>query len=156
MNEPHRGYIELHSMYTFDSNTDLQFGYHPNALESFALSDGHSLPIPYYVASFPEPTRISHYEQVNQAKESSWAPGVPCIWREHGVWEWDEKSQSPLPLRETYFTKDPRTGEAFEWYKDCWYPFLRKFQERIAGNSETRKGWMTFAAGIPNEVCVHA
>lgn len=139
-------------MYTFDSNTDLQLGYHANALESFALSDGYSLPIPYYVPSFPEPTRISRYEMVNQAKERAWAKGQPCIWREHGVWEWDDKSQRPLPLRETYFTRNPQTGEAFEWYKDCWYPFLKKFQARIAGDSKIRQEWMTFAAGIPNEV----
>lgn len=155
MNEPHRGYLELHSMYTFDSNTDLHFGYHANALESFALSDGYSLPIPYYVASFPEPTRISHYVQVNQARERAWAAGIPCIWREHGVWDWDEKLQRPLALRETYFNRDPRTGETFEWYKDCWYPFLRKFQQRIVGDSSMRKDWMTFAAGIPNEVSVN-
>lgn len=152
MNEPHRGYLELHSMYTFDSNTDLQLGYHANALESFALSDGYSLSIPYYVPSFPEPTRISRYEMVNQAGARAWANDKPCIWREHGVWEWDEKSQRPLPLRESYFQRDPRTGEAFEWYKDCWYPFLQKFQSRVAGDSQTRQSWMTFAAGIPNEV----
>lgn len=154
MNEPHRGYIELYSMYSFDSNTDLQLGYHANALESFALSDGYSLSIPYYVPSFPEPTRISRYEIVNQAKERAWADGKPCIWREHGVWDWDEKSQRPVPLRESYFHSNPRTGEPFEWYHDCWFPFLKKFQERVAGDSERRRSWMTFAAGIPNEVQV--
>ena len=152
MNEPHRGYLELHSMYTFDPKTDLQLGYHPNALESFALGDGYPQRIPYYVPSFPKPTRISKRVIVNSKRERAWQKGSPCIWREHGVWEWDEKAGKPVPLQQTYFSKDPRTGEAFDWYKDAWYPFLKTFRNRVGNGKETRKAWMTFAGGIPNEV----
>jgi hypothetical protein len=139
-------------MYTFDANTDLQLGYHSNALESMALGDGHSLEIPYYIPSFPQPTKIARYELVNKAKERAWAKDKPCIWREHGVWEWDEKSQRPVPLRQSYFSNNPQTGQPIDWYRDCWYPFLQKFQTRVAGDSSRRQAWMTFAAGIPNEV----
>lgn len=152
MNEPHRGYLELHSLYTFDSNTDLQLGFHANALESFALADGYSLSIPYYVPTFPQPTKIAHYEQVNISHDRAWEDDRPCIWREHGVWEWDKKSKGPMALRQSYFQHNPLTGKDFEWYKDAWFPFLKRFQDRTSGESARRQKWMCFAAGIPNEV----
>lgn len=34
MNEPHRGYIELHSPYAFNDKTDLAIGYFPTAVQS--------------------------------------------------------------------------------------------------------------------------
>ena len=152
MNEPHRGYLELHSMYAFDSNTDLQLGYHTSALQSFALGDGHSQIVPFYKASFPQPTAVSHYEKINQEGERAWVTGQPCIWRDHGVWTWDDKTKTAIPLRQTYFESDPITGKRFNWYKDAWFPFLKAFRARIAGKNPKRSSWMTFAAGIPNEV----
>lgn len=154
MNEPHRGYIQLHDMYSFDPNTDLQLGYHASAIESFALGDGYEQLIPYYKPSFPHPTTISHYVLANPEKERAWNDDAKCIWREHGVWEWDEKHQKPAVLRQTYFEKDPRTGEPFEWYKECWYPFVKKFSARVRKGANARRKWMTFAAGIPNEVSI--
>lgn len=151
MNEPHRGYLELHGIFTFDSNTDLQLGYHASALQSFAIGDGYPQRIPYYVPTFPEPTRVSHYKTVNTNRSRAWRKGKSCIWREHNVWDWNEKSQKAVALQHRYFEKDPRTGETFEWYKDAWWPFLKKFRERIVNGREARRKWMTFAAGIPNE-----
>lgn len=34
MNEPHRGYVELLSPYSWDFNTDLAIGYFPSAVQS--------------------------------------------------------------------------------------------------------------------------
>lgn len=156
MNEPHRGYLELHSLYTFDPNTDLQLGYHPSALQSFAIGDGYPQTIPYYKPSFPQPTTISHYVTVNETKVRAWSPENRCIWREHGVWDWNHKKQVAVPLRHHYFEEDPRTGGPYEWYRDAWIPFLKKFSARVRsetrGDSSSRREWMTFAAGIPNEV----
>lgn len=152
MNEPHRGYLELHDIFTFDSNTDLQLGYHASALQSFAIGDGYPQQIPYYVPTFPEPTCVSHYATVNASRTRAWKPGHACIWREHDVWDWNERSKKPVALRHGYFEKDPRTGQKFEWYRDAWWPFLKRFRERIVRGRGLRKRWMTFAAGIPNEV----
>lgn len=152
MNEPHRGYLELHSMYSFDPNTDLQLGFHTSALESFAIGDGYPQLIPYYIPTFPQPTKVSHHVMVNEERHRAWQPDKPCIWREHGVWQWDEKAGKAIPLRLNYFDKDPRTGKPFEWYKDAWYPFIKRFRQAVVKNKDARRTWMTFAAGIPNEV----
>ena len=152
MNEPHRGYLELHGIFTFDSNTDLQLGYHASALQSFAIGDGYPQSIPYYVPTFPEPTKVSHYKLVNTSRSRAWQKDKPCIWREHNVWDWNTKSDKPVALQQRYFEKDPRTGEMFDWYNDAWWPFLKRFRERVVDRREARRNWMTFAAGIPNEV----
>lgn len=135
----------------FDAHASLT-GYHTSAIQSFVLGDGYSLKIPYWKPSFPHPTEISHYVTVNEAGERAWEDGRPCIWREHGVWEWDSKGQKPLVMRQSYFERDPRTGRRIEWYNDCWYPFLKRFRERIVAGKKERLEWFTFAAGIPNEV----
>lgn len=142
----------MHDIFTFDSNTDLQLGYHASALESFAIGDGYSLRVPYYVPTFPEPTRISHFALVNASHARAWKKGAGCIWREHDVWDWNKRSGQPVALRQRYFEKDPRTGKKYEWYRDAWWPFLKKFRKRIVSGSKARSKWMTFAAGIPNEV----
>ena len=152
MNEPHRGYIELHNMYAFDPNTDLQFGYHPSAVQSFALGDGFPQVVPYYKPSFPHPTAISHHVLLNEKRERAWEEGKSCIWRDHGVWEWDRKAKKPVVLRQTFFERDPRTGEKYDWYRNAWIPFLVKFRQRMVNGSSRRGQWMIFAAGIPNEV----
>ena len=152
MNEPHRGYLELHNMYTFDPKTDLHFGFHASAIQSFALGDGYPQSIPYYKPAFPHPTAVSHFIYVNEKSERAWEEGKACIWREHGVWEWDKKAQKPIVLRQTYFERDPRTNAKYDWYRDAWIPFLFKFRKRMMNGSDRRKNWMTFAAGIPNEV----
>lgn len=79
MNEPHRGYIELLSPYSWDFNTDLAIGYFPSAVQSYvirpfwrwatwsdatccrwALGTGHPVFIPHYIPSFPV-TAVSHH-----------------------------------------------------------------------------------------------
>lgn len=152
MNEPHRGYLELHSLYAFDANTDLQLGYHATAIQSFAIGDGYAQRIPYYVQSFPQPTKVSHHELVNQEGHRAWLKDRQCIWRQHGVWEWDNVKNAPVVMRQTYFERNPETGKPFEWYTDAWYPFVRRFAHAVTKGREQRRHWMTFAAGIPNEV----
>ena len=38
MNEPHRGYVELHSPYAWDFKTDLAIGFFPSAAQSCVTS----------------------------------------------------------------------------------------------------------------------
>ena len=152
MNEPHRGYLENQSIYSFDEKTDLQIGFHPSPLQSFALGDGYAQNVPFYVKSWPRPTKISHKVRVNTSGIRAWTEGIPCIWREHGVWEWNERKQNATVLCQDYFKRFPKTGEPFEWYKDAWYPFVRKFARAISKGRAQRQHWMTFAGSIPNEV----
>lgn len=53
-----------------------------------------------------------------------------CIWRAHGVWEWDRTRGSPQVLRNDYFTHDPQTGKEVEWYRDFYAPLAARFAKR--------------------------
>ncbi|KAF8750382.1 Cellulase (glycosyl hydrolase family 5) [Rhizoctonia solani] len=135
MNEPHRGYVSIPSLHSFDYNTDLHLHDTPNALQSFALGAGHAVRIPHYVRSWPWPTRIGKHVLRNQEGVKAWRENGPtqgkCIWEMHGVWGWDIKKSEPVPLREGYFKKNPDTGEDVEWHADFFYPFVRRWSARV-------------------------
>lgn len=141
MNEPHRGYIDLYSFHHWCYETDLHIGHYPSALQGFALSDGHVQDIPFYVKSWPFPSRMSHKTRVDPKKSVWIAPrefpntrkSSGCIWREHGVWEWDAQKNKPIVLQADYFSVDPRPGQGrrkIEFYQDLYAPFLHAFSER--------------------------
>lgn len=143
MNEPHRGYINLHSWNRWKYETDLHIGHFPSPLQGVALGAGHAVEVPFYVKSWPVPSRIAHYSTVNLSGHSAWAqdPAFPstrtssgCLWEEHGVWAWDETKRAPVVLQGDYFHVDARPGRQrrpIEWYRDFYAPFALRFDERI-------------------------
>lgn len=148
MNEPHRGYINLFSFDTWDPYVDLLFGHVPSPLQSMALGDGRSMKVPFYDRSFPEPTSLKRYDLIRPPASGCWRDG--CIWRRHGVWEWDEVKKRAIVMRRGYFERLPGRGETrIDYFRDCWWPFLREFGEAI---QEVRKDWWLVAGAIPNEV----
>ncbi|KAK0534056.1 hypothetical protein OC842_002757 [Tilletia horrida] len=104
MNEPHRGFINLHSFDEWDYDTDLHIGFFPSFLQSVALGEGHAQLVPFYVKSFPFPTTLSHYSLLEPPPPSPtnpplWRQNGPtrgqCLWRMHDVWAWDEGRVQP-------------------------------------------------------------
>ncbi|KAM0749528.1 glycoside hydrolase [Meredithblackwellia eburnea MCA 4105] len=154
MNEPHRGYIELHSPFSWDFNTDLAIGYFPSAVQGWALGSGHSIVIDHYVPRFPV-TGISHQVLLSPPQgRRAWKEGVQCVWEEHGVWGWDAKRGEgkmgqPVLLKHEYFSKT-RDGKDVEWYRDFYWPFCQKFGDRIG---RANSSWRTMVGPIPNEFC---
>ncbi|KAK8029525.1 hypothetical protein PG993_010816 [Apiospora rasikravindrae] len=64
-----------------------------------------------------------------------------CLWLSHGVWSWDEQNKAPVIHQNDYFERNHRPGregQALEWYRDCWTPFLLKFSERVSRNNPSR------------------
>ncbi|AKP28092.1 Glycosyl hydrolase family 35 domain protein [Leptospira interrogans serovar Manilae] len=57
-----------------------------------------------------------------------WERGHQCIWRNHGVWDYDPNG-APMMLKPEYFYK--KNGRKYEFYSDFMYPFIKKFKERI-------------------------
>ncbi|KAI5460858.1 glycoside hydrolase superfamily [Mariannaea sp. PMI_226] len=164
MNEPHRGLINLHNFHGWNYETDLHIGHYPTLAQSLALGSGYAQHVKFYVKSWPWPTRVSHKSFVDPKGRSawlsvdsnaSWEEGKhdmgECVWRAHGVWQWDEKKQVAVVPDETYFDVDHRPGREgtpIEWYRDFYGPFLEKFTERVSRKS-TRQ--MNFVEPIPNE-----
>ncbi|EIW79596.1 glycoside hydrolase family 5 protein [Coniophora puteana RWD-64-598 SS2] len=157
MNEPHRGYIDLPSLHAFDYNTDLHLSHVPSAFQSFLLGAGHPTPVSIWTRSFPMPTRKTSSAILNPHGRSAWRADGPtrgrCVWEAHGVWGWDKVKDEGVVLRESYFKKDPRTGEGVEWYEGFYYPFVRVWAERMRRAGMVGRGKVLVAEPIPNEFC---
>lgn len=148
MNEPHRGYINLHSFHQWNFMTDLHIGHYPSAIQGLALAQGYPQRVPFYVKSWPVPSRMSHLSYVDPKGHTAWLARAEntafpstrttdgCIWREHGVWDWDEDKNKPVVLQAHYFDWDPRAGQEerrVEWYRDFYAPFIQKMEARYVG-----------------------
>ncbi|KAL8276134.1 hypothetical protein RQP46_011465 [Phenoliferia psychrophenolica] len=154
MNEPHRGYVELHSPYGWDLTKDLAIGFFPTPAQSWALGAGHPVLIDHYVPSFPVTAKSHAVLLTPPGGRRAWKDGVECVWEEHGVWAWDAKrgrGGEPVVLKAEYFRKHPVTGKDVEWYRDFYWPFCAKFGDRIG---KANPAWNTFVGPIPNELCV--
>ncbi|KAI0356759.1 glycoside hydrolase [Trametes cingulata] len=155
MNEPHRGYVELQSMHAFDYNTDLHLGHVPTAFQSFMLGAGHPTAVGHWTRSFPMPTRLTSHRVINTAGQKAWRDDGPtqgkCLWEMHGVWGWDQKKDEGVVLRENYFKRDPQTGRDIDWYTDFYYPFVKRWAERVRAVAGEEK--IVFTEPIPNEFC---
>ncbi|RHX89458.1 glycoside hydrolase family 5 protein [Leptospira stimsonii] len=57
-----------------------------------------------------------------------WKRGHQCIWRNHGVWDYDPNG-APMLLKPDYFYK--KNGRKYEFYSDFMQPFIKKFKERV-------------------------
>ncbi|KAH0831249.1 glycoside hydrolase family 5 protein [Lanmaoa asiatica] len=155
MNEPHRGYIDLPSLHKFNYNTDLHLSHVPSAFQSFTLGSGYPTLVSHWTRSFPMPTRMTSRGVLNSDKRSAWRLDGPtqgkCVWEMHGVWGWDKTKSEGVVLRENYFAKHPVSGRKVDWYTDFYYPFLKRWSERV--HSVVSKEKMLFVEPIPNEFC---
>ncbi|KAF8885813.1 glycoside hydrolase family 5 protein [Infundibulicybe gibba] len=170
MNEPHRGYIDLQSLHSFDYNTDLHLSHIPSAFQSFQLGAGHPTMVDIWTRSFPMPTRKTGSILLNAGGRKAWREDGPtngqCVWQTHGVWGWCESKNAAVVLRENYFNRNPATGEKV-WHGNLPFdhltrdidrlvhrfllPFLHKWAERVRGVSPPHK--VSFVEPIPNEFC---
>lgn len=164
MNEPDRGLINLHNFHGWNYNTDLHIGFFPSLIQSLALGSGYPQQVPYYVKSWPWPTRQSHQTLVDPKGRAAWLTGSGtdavadrprgmgrCVWRAHGVWDWDEQKSCPVVLKRDYFDHDHRPGREahkIEWYRDCYAPFVLKFTERVSGRFQKH---LSFVEPLPNQ-----
>ncbi|KAL7270824.1 hypothetical protein RUND412_006461 [Rhizina undulata] len=152
MNEPHPGYIGCPSLHYFNENTDLHLGYMPNALQSMALAAGIPTSVPYFSRSWPHPSRRTRNDLLNATRTPAWLPRRKDIWLEEGVFVFQDDDKVALgPQGESYFTKNPVTGEKIDFENDFYVPFLKSFRKAITeavkgGNAGT---W-TFVEPVPN------
>lgn len=154
INEPHRGYVGLSDWHAWCYETDLHIGHFPSALQSLALGSGYRQNIPFYVKSWPWPTRRTHYSTVDPLGKSAWLSDAgmkQCVWRAHGAWQWDERKKQPVVLADDFFARDPRPDmgkRRIEWYRDCYAPFIQKFIQRLR---QRHRHILCFLEPIPNE-----
>ncbi|KAF9457906.1 glycoside hydrolase [Collybia nuda] len=155
LNEPHRGYINVESLHSFDYNINLHLAYMPSAFQSFQLGAGYPTEVDVWTRSFPMPTSRTSQILLNKHGRKAWREDGPsegkCIWAMHDVWGWDKTKDMGVVLRENYFINNPATGKKVDWYTDFYYPFLHKWASRVRNASSPDK--IVFVEAIPNEFC---
>ncbi|KAI9498937.1 glycoside hydrolase superfamily [Zychaea mexicana] len=147
MNEPHPGYIGLDTLKAFDPIVNLIFGDSPTPLQCFALGEGVPQKVGVYIKSWPFPTKKSHMRVINENKRSAWLSGTSCIWRQHGVWDINNKGK-PILKNSSYFSKDPKTGNKVDFYRDFYVPFVNKYAQAI---QKVNPDWFCFVEPLANE-----
>ena len=65
------------------------------------------------------------------------------------MWRWSDQKKTAIALQEDYFTKD-RQGKKIEFYRDFYFPFVRKWEEVIA---KRQPGKFRMVEAVPNEFC---
>lgn len=120
----------------------------PNFIQSVALGDGHSQLIDVYTPIWPIPSFRFHWRRLSPSVRA-WKTGHECIWKEHGIWTWDEKKQVPRVLRPKHFNLDPVTQKPYDFYSQALYPFVRRFASRVQRKIPHA---MIMVGPIPNEV----
>ncbi|CAH7668794.1 family 5 glycoside hydrolase [Phakopsora pachyrhizi] len=148
MNEPHRGFIDLHSPYRWNPITDLHLQDCPSFLQSVALADGHPQRVDIYKRFWPTPS-IKTGKRLFRPRRRAWKDSMDCIWKEHGVWEWDEVKGEARMLKKDYFKVDPKTGQKFDFYERSLFEFVCKFSERV---QKLRPDWLISFGPVPNEL----
>ncbi|GAA5943957.1 uncharacterized protein JCM15063_006127 [Sporobolomyces koalae] len=182
INEPHRGYISLHSPHAWDLTADLAIGYFPSAAQSWALGAGHSVKIPYYVQAFPV-TAVSHQVLLTPPDHrAAWLPppartggadaartcsnpdlrseSSGCLWQEHGVWCFDKSKGEfgePVVLKMEYFRRFPQDhgGRKRGELVNWERDCYFPFVKRFGERMRRGKNpshWITFVEPIPNEL----
>ncbi|KAI9183182.1 hypothetical protein H9P43_004099 [Blastocladiella emersonii ATCC 22665] len=135
MNEPHQGYVGLHSLERFDPMEALLLGDNPSALQSFCLGLGLEQEVEVWVKSWPIPSRKHSTRVLNAEGVRVWLPGYTCPWLEEGVYAFPDPEeyagQPPEVLKPDYFTKHPRTKQAVDFNQDFYLPFINMYAVAI-------------------------
>ena len=125
MNEPLRGYIGWRDLNAMGGLISL--GASPTPYQSMLLGAG----LPQEVACWKlgvasvkrDGTRI-----LNSEKQRAWSEGRDCVWRQHGVWDFDAAGVPHL-LRPDYFAQV--NGRAVDFARDYYRPFANRFAGAI-------------------------
>ncbi|KAI5805693.1 glycoside hydrolase superfamily [Geopyxis carbonaria] len=142
MNEPHPGYIGLRSLRAWNETTELHLGAMPSAVEGMALAGGEAVGVGQWERSWPHPSVRRKTVTMNTGRRRAWREGREDVWKREGVW-W-RNDDGTLGGRDDYFVTNPQTGEAVDFERDCYVPFLQSFWAAMP------KGTWLFVEPIPN------
>jgi Glycoside hydrolase family 5 C-terminal domain/Cellulase (glycosyl hydrolase family 5) len=125
MNEPLRGYIGWRDLNA--AGGILSLGASPTPYQSMLLGAGLPQEVVCWklgMASIKrDGTRIQNTE-----KQCAWSEGRNCIWRQHGVWDFDAGG-NPHLLRPDYFAQV--NDREVDFSQDYYRPFANRFAEAI-------------------------
>jgi hypothetical protein len=125
LNEPSSGYIGWKDLSSNGEQINLNIS--PTPYQSMLLGSGIPQTIDEWslgaVSIKKTATRI-----VNEERVKAWLPGIECIWKQHGVWDFDVTG-TPHLLKSDYFTQV--SGRPVNFAQDYYRPFNNRFSEAI-------------------------
>ena len=125
LNEPSSGYIGLPDLNrTYGA---LRIGLHPTPFQSMQLGAGVPQTVDVWSMSLRGPRRTGT-QTLNTQKARAWQPGFDCIWRQHGVWDFDAQGQPQLHQPQ-YFSGV--NGRVVDFTQDYYRPFANRLAQVI-------------------------
>ncbi len=124
-NEPLKGFIGWADLQT--TGGELNLGTCPAPFQAMLLGEGLPQDVPVWKLGLTGLRRAGK-AHVDPGGVRAWGTGRPCIWRQHGVWEFDA-SGTPRLLRPDYFTCV--NGRPVDFYGDYFAPFARRYAAAI-------------------------
>ena len=127
MNEPQNGYIEMKDLVGISEIRSLcEAAVSP--LDSMAAADGYSPTVDRFVLGISGPKKKGRIT-LNPKGERLWKEGVPCLWKEHGVW--GDADGTPRILKPDYFSRV--NGREVSFVDDYIRPFVNRYAKAIRG-----------------------
>lgn len=143
LNEPSAGYIGKENLKEAQGmGTGLRLA--PTPFEEMFISEGnpHKVDIRFFYGLKGIPVAK---KRLNRNAVSIWNEQKFCIWRMHGVWNYDPNG-APMLLRPDYFYK--WQGKKIHFYRDSLRPFFDRFHRSI---SSIRKRYKLFIENEPGQ-----
>ena len=125
LNEPSAGYIGIQDLDKFPLR--VRWGYCPTPYEGMVLGDGNPLQVDTWKIGLTGFVRTGK-PLLNQERESAWSDGRGCIWRKHGVWDYNQAGK-PVLLQPDYFAL--QNGQPVNFAQQYLRPFIDKFTYTI-------------------------
>jgi hypothetical protein len=120
MNEPLPGYIgckDLSKHYGI-----YQLGTMPSPFQGMALGDGNTQLVNVWEQKYLAIRNIGK-KKINSRKKRAWQKAVSCVWKDHGVWDYDSAG-NPVLLKPSYF-------KLYNFEEEFYKPFINKVGREI-------------------------
>ncbi|KAG0344567.1 hypothetical protein BG004_004358 [Podila humilis] len=147
LNEPSAGWIGVNDITKIPHHQELKKDATQTPLQAMVLGQGHAQTVEYWISTFfgpkrkgsvtidPQGTtawltpekRAEKDERFGWIRSCNYPSAGECIWAAHGVWDKSTK----LALDPEYFSKDPDTGETYDFDHRSFLPFCRRFAQAV-------------------------
>ncbi|KAG0026011.1 hypothetical protein BGZ82_009694 [Podila clonocystis] len=147
LNEPSAGWVGVEDITKIPHHQELKKDATPTPLQAMVLGQGTAQTVEFWISTFfgprrkgsvtidPEGTsawltpakRAEKDKRFGWTRSSSFPKAGECIWAAHGVWDVSTKQA----LDPEYFSKDPETGEVYDFDHRSFLPFCRRFAQAV-------------------------
>ncbi|OGO65103.1 MAG: hypothetical protein A2030_08525 [Chloroflexi bacterium RBG_19FT_COMBO_50_10] len=125
MNEPSSGYIGWKDLNSAGEPINLDVT--PTPYQSMLLGAGLPQEVDFWSLGLASINKTGT-RRLNDSHLRAWLPGFDCVWRQHGVWDFDA-SGTPHLLRPDYFAQV--NGKPVSFTHDYYRVFNNRFREAI-------------------------